>query len=60
MKRYTEPIIGIILFDEEDDILTASQNQATYAAKQLNGYMYDQGVKSTTTIKLQDVNVAIK
>ncbi len=55
MKIYTEPNIDVLLFDEEEDILTASE--ATYAAKQLNEYMFGQGVKSTTTIKLQDVNV---
>lgn len=55
MKGYIVPNIDVLLFDEDDDILTAST--ATYAAKQLNEYMYGQGVKSTTTIKLQDVEV---
>lgn len=55
MKRYVIPNIDVLLFDEEEDILTAS---ATYAAKELNEYMFDQGVKSTTTIKLQDIGIS--
>ncbi len=57
MRKYNSPIIEILIFDEEDDILTASQ--ATYSAKQLNEYMFNNSnVTSTTTIKLQDVKVS--
>ncbi len=58
MKKYSTPVIDVLLFDAEEDILTASE--ATYAAKQLNEYMYNNAnVTSTTTIKIQDVNVSL-
>lgn len=59
MKKYNSPTIDILLFDEEEDILTTSTTQpATYSADQLNKYMYDNAnVSSTTTIKIQDVKV---
>lgn len=57
MKKYIEPEICILLFDEEDDVLTES-TQAEYAAKQLNEYMFEEkGVDSTTTVKIQDIQV---
>lgn len=59
MKKYNNPMIDILLFDEEEDILTMSTAVATYSADQLNKYMYDKiGVTSTTTIKIQDVQVS--
>lgn len=59
MKKYIEPEICILLFDEEDDVLTASGDpQAEYAARQLNEYMFEEkGVDSTTTVKIQDIQV---
>lgn len=57
MKKYIEPEICILLFDEEDDVLTVS-TQAEYAARQLNEYMFkEKGVDSTTTVKIQDIKV---
>lgn len=61
MKKYENPVLDVLLFDEEEDILTASvQPQvATYSADQLNKYMYDNiNVSSTTTIKIQDVEIS--
>lgn len=56
MKKYSTPVIDVLLFDAEEDVLTTST--ATYAAKQLNEYMYNNAnVTSTTTIKIQDVKV---
>lgn len=59
MKKYIEPKICILLFDEEDDVLTASNEpQAEYAARQLNEYMFEEkDVNSTTTVKIQDIQV---
>lgn len=58
MKKYIEPEICILLFDEEGDVLTASTQAASYAARQLNEYMFDEkGVDSTTTVKIQDIKV---
>lgn len=60
MKKYIEPKICILLFDEEGDVLTASGDPqaASYAARQLNEYMFEEkGVDSTTTVKIQDIQV---
>lgn len=56
MKSYIKPEIDILLFDEVEAVTNASV--ATTAAHQLNEYFFDEkGVDTTTTIKLQDINV---
>ena len=59
MRKYSIPVIDILLFAEEEDILTASTAiTGTYSAAQLNEYMFNNAsVTSTTTIKIQDVKV---
>lgn len=53
MKRYERPIIELLSFDEEEVITTSTQTQS-YAAKDLNEYMFGDSVKagSTTTVNI--------
>lgn len=58
MKKYTMPIMDIMMFDEEDEVTMLSSRKGTYSAHQLNKAMFeDENVNATTTIKLQDVLV---
>ena len=59
MKRYESPIIELLGFDEEE-IITASTNTQSYAAKDLNEYMFSDSVKagSTATVNINRAIVA--
>lgn len=57
MKKFIEPEIEILLFDDEE-ITAEASNTANYAAKQLNEYMFnDKQVNSTTTVKIENIQV---
>ncbi len=53
MKRYERPIIELLSFDEEEVITSSTQTQS-YAAKDLNEYMFGDSVNagSTTTVNI--------
>ncbi len=59
MKKYVEPYIDVLDFDDDDDVITMSGdlNKASYAAQDLNEYMFSDSVKagSTTTININRV-----
>ncbi|MFQ7290970.1 MAG: hypothetical protein ACLRQ0_01800 [Monoglobales bacterium] len=58
MKNFIKPEIEILLFDEEEIMADTSTVKANYAARQLNEYMFDEkNVNSTTTVKIQDIQV---
>lgn len=58
MKNFIKPEIEILLFDEEEIMADTSTVKANYAARQLNEYMFEEkGVDSTTTVKIQDIQV---
>lgn len=61
MKKYNNPIIEILLFDEED-IVTASgtpeSRKAVNSFYQLNDYFFkEKKADGTTSVKLQDIQV---
>ncbi|MDO5398764.1 MAG: hypothetical protein Q4G33_12630 [bacterium] len=58
MKKYTEPIITLLLFDEEE-VLTMSGRTKTYAANELNKVLMgdEVGMKGTTTVTLEDITI---
>ena len=57
MKKFIEPEIEILLFDDEE-ITADVSTEANYAARQLNEYMFnDKQVNSTTTVKIENINV---
>ncbi len=57
MKNFIKPEIEILLFDEEE-IMADTSTDANYAARQLNEYMFEEkNVNSTTTVKIQDIQV---
>lgn len=53
MKKYERPIIELLGFDE-DEIITLSGETRSYAAKDLNEYMFGDSVKAgnTTTVNI--------
>lgn len=58
MKNFIKPEIEILLFDEEEIMADTSTVKANYAARQLNEYMFkEKNVNSTTTVKIQDIQV---
>lgn len=58
MKNFIKPEIEILLFDEEEIMADTSTVDANYAARQLNEYMFkEKNVNSTTTVKIQDIQV---
>ena len=59
MKIYTEPLIELLYFVEEEILTEVSGNQRTYAAYELNDVLLggDVGMKRTTTITLEDVQI---
>lgn len=58
MKNFIKPEIEILLFDEEEIMADTSTVKANYAARQLNEYMFEEkNVNSTTTVKIQDIQV---
>lgn len=58
MKNFIKPEIEILLFDEEEIMADTSTIDANYAARQLNEYMFgEKNVNSTTTVKIQDIQV---
>ena len=62
MKKYTNPYIDVLLFDEEDDILTASTTGYT-AAMDVNAQMEkvtNGGSMSISTVRLEDIKIQTK
>lgn len=58
MKNFIKPEIEILLFGEEEIMADTSTVKANYAARQLNEYMFEEkNVNSTTTVKIQDIQV---
>ena len=59
MKRYERPVIELLGFDE-DEIITLSGETRSYAAKDLNEYMFGDSVKAgnTTTVNIDRAVVA--
>lgn len=56
MKKYTVPGINVLIFDEEEDVLTIST--ATNSENQLNKYMFEEkSTKTTTSIKLENIKL---
>ena len=53
MKKYERPVIELLSFDEEE-VITASTQTQSYAAKDLNEYMFGDSVNagSTTTVNI--------
>lgn len=58
MKKYTNPYIDVLLFDEEDDILTTSTTSYT-AAQDVRSQMEKVagGNLSISTVRLEDIKV---
>lgn len=58
-KKYIEPEICILLFDEYEDVLTAS-GDTTYnitADEEMADYMGDNGVSSAVSISINEIQV---
>lgn len=60
MKRYERPVIELLSFDEEE-VITASGDIQSYAAKDLNEYMFGDSVKagSTTTVNIDKAKAIV-
>ena len=54
MKQYIKPSLEILIFDEEE-VFTSSYNY-TYAAYELNKYMFNEGdAAGTTTVTAEKI-----
>lgn len=58
-KKYIEPEICILLFDEYEDVLTASGDTAynITADEEMAGYMSGTGVDSAVSINISEIQV---
>lgn len=61
-KKYIEPEICILLFDEYEDVLTASGDTPVAddnitADEEMAGYMGDNGVSSAVSISINEIQV---